>query len=486
MLNAIFYARFHPERGPSIIHQYPKYSIIAPVSNDDDTLFNFTDISSYVIPPYELCNRPLSVSSSGHRVLGFPVSLESSKYERNRFTFNVCFVCDETEDSGSWEHVVSKTAMFFKGMEEEDGILQTEERLVGLKWAGEEGYPAQNVGLVYTLLERVMEELNAYGESCVRVNDLHVLNLRLTSLKAGSPRVKAWDVPLLIRPLPDSDEWTWDLIIQRISPHIDGVKHVQRIADLADVELKLVKKAIRELVYHERAMLLDIFHFQAVYTLTAQFAWLVKGETLQDECLRYVIVDSAKNVYSTGQMSTRPQTTTAVTRQALIGLYRDLSPGLSLHDFYLAHESQLSNIDVRRLITFGVIKGFLRRVQKYALAVDSHSTPPRLSVSNESSTINFKTAQDAEREWDRAWKKAAFSSGWATPPAEAPSRSLDNGLQPANGSVTDLSEEETKLRRYLDGKHCMDEICVSMRMSEKKITKRVRSGRFGEVVLFCK
>ena len=45
---------------------------------------------------------------------------------------------------------------------------------------------------------------------------------------------------------------------------------------------------------------------------------------------------------------------------------------------------------------------------------------------------------------------------------------------------------EDKLRRYLNGNHCMDEMCVAMHLSEKKIVERLRSGRFGEVVLFNK
>ena len=69
-------------------------------------------------------------------MLGFPVSLEDSKYERNRFTFNVCFVLDEYESHLSWEKVVQKTALFFQCMEEENGILSAEEQLEGLKWAG--------------------------------------------------------------------------------------------------------------------------------------------------------------------------------------------------------------------------------------------------------------------------------------------------------------------------------------------------------------
>ncbi|KAK3723243.1 Nitrogen permease regulator 2 [Vermiconidia calcicola] len=490
MLEGIFYARFHPERGPSIIHQYPKASVIAPDCATKDALLSFSDISSYVIPPYELCNRPLSVCAGGKRVLSYPISLEDSKYERNRFTFNVCFILGEHEDARPWERVVRKTATFFTELEEEDGILQAEELLNGLKWAGDDAYPAEDIGVVYTMLESVLQDLNAYAETCVRIDALHVLNLRLEATKVKPPKVRAWDVPLLIRSLPTHDQWTWDLALQRIHSYMDGTKHVQRIAELADVELKLVKKAVRELLYHARVMLLDIFHFQAIFALTSDFSCFVKDDAMLLECSGYVAADPAKNIlHSTPDLASEQAHQPFPTKQAIVSLYRDLSPGVSLHDFCLSHEPELSRIDIRRFITFGVIKGFLRRVHKYALAVASQPTLSRKSRSNGSSTKAGTSSEEVEKEWDRAWKRAAFSSGWATPPVET----AEAGSMPKRGSESgrsadaqEVSSQDDRLMEFLDGKHCMDEMCVSMHMSEKKIVERLRSGKYGEVVFFCR
>lgn len=383
MLKAIFYCRFHPERGPSVVHQYPNNSTVTRSSSGDEPLLSFSDISSYLIPPYDLCNIPLSICSNGFRVLGFPVSLEDSEYERNRFTFNVCFVLDENENARPWQQIVDKTAAFFKEVEEDSGILQAEERLEGLKWAGEVGYPADDVGVVHDLLGTIYEDVNAYGETCVRVDELHVLNLRLSPPKAKAPKVRAWDVPLLIRPLPSSDEWTWDLTLQRIYPQIDGIKHAQRISELADVELKLVKKAVRELLYHERVMLLDLFHFQAIYALTSEFAWFVRDDAAQDECCKYIATDPANNIFkSARQLAAKQQSAEPPSREAVIALYRDLNPGVSLSDFCLINESKLASVDVRRFITFGVIKGFVRRIHKYAMATDAQLTSTRTKLSN--------------------------------------------------------------------------------------------------------
>lgn len=480
MLTAIFYARFHPERGPSVIHQHPLGSVIPSAGQPGtSTLVHFSDIASCVIPPYELCNKALSVCSNGHRILGFPVSLEDQNYERNRFTFNICLVLDEKEDAHAWTLVVAKISAFFRAMEEEDGLLQQEERLPGLRWAGEEGYPPTSTGVVHPLLEAIVAGINAYRETCIRVDNTHVLNLRLDTTPTKPQKVHAWDVPLLIRSLPSASQWTRDLTLQRIYPHINGVTHIQRISRLADVETKLVRRAVRELIYHDRAMLLDVFHFQAVYALTRDFAWFVKDNNMLDECIGYITVD--RSVAST----TKPEggSETITPHEMIIKLYVSLAPGTSVQDFVLAQQSHLINIDIRRFITFGVIKGFLRRIHRYAIIVNSSRANVHLEAKTDSSPSKSKprSQEDAAKDFDRPWKRAALSSGWVTPPLDVPpSESLSRSARSAE-ELKD--EEEQKLQSFLDRAHCLDGICVAMAMSEKKLVARLQSGRFGEVLI---
>lgn len=500
MLKAVFYARFHPERGPSVIHQYPNNSIRA--SPGHEALFPWSDISSYIIPPYDLCNQPLSICTNGFRILAYPVSLEHEDYHRNRFTFNVCFVLSEDEDAHPWEQVVRKTARFFTELEWDDCMLQTEEDLVGVTWPGEERYPRRDgeadVGIVHGLLESIVEDLNKYGEACCRIDSVHVLNLRLEYpkeyAKDAPDRVRAWEVPLLVRSIPPQGEWTWDLTLVRIHDYIDGIKHVQKIAELADVELKLVKRAVKELVHHGKAILLDLFHFQAIYGCTDEMVYLLQDVDLQDECRNYIAIpphkedeineDSARSATSGATFEEIPS------REVILELYSSLSPGLNLSDFCLMHKDNLSNIDIRRFITFGVIKGFLRRIHKYALAMEHRPVSPVSTRSNKHSSGSHgrrsklpKSGDDAVREFEKAWRKAALTSGWATPPSGPHPASLGKSFKSADRVRT---EEDERLGAYLDGTHCFDQICVEMRMSEKKVLERLRSGRLGKVILFNK
>jgi hypothetical protein len=271
-----------------------------------------------------------------------------------------------------------------------------------------------------------------------------------------------------VRALPEQEGWTWDLVLEKVQPFVDGVNHVKKIARLADVDLKLVRKAVMELVLHERVILLDIFHFQAVYVLTGDFTLFVGNLEVIDECREYVAIDSKDGMFaSVLDKQTIEDSAGTPYRATILELYSILKPGLCVADFCLAHQNQLANIDVRRLITFGVIKGFLKRMHKYTLALD----PPDMQVTSESTAIDL----------DRAWRKAALSSGWATPPTDLVS--LQEQLETEEERAR---QEGAKLVRYLDGRHCLDQICVEMGMHEKEVMGKVKSGKFGEVVVFCR
>lgn len=464
MLRAIFYARFHPERGPCILHQSPRDAIISDTtSNQQQGLLSFADVSPYVIPAHEICNAALSVCSNGLRLLGFPVSLEDAKYARNRFAFNVCYVLDDDVEPRAWGAVVRKTACFFQALEEESGLLQAGDPVEDLKLTSENENHASYASWIDKVLHQIVDDLNAYGETCARVDSTHVLNLRLPTLRPRPAPVEAWHVPLLTRPLPDADRWTCDLVLQQIRPHIDGVKHVQRIAELADVEPISVKKAIGELVYHRHAIILDTFHFQAIYAVTNAFAYFVENQDMVDECCAYVAAPREISSTSIPQSST------------IIALYRALSTGTTLQELSLSHADQLHNIDIRRLITYGVIKRFLRRIHKYALSIESQASTPRPSNGSFATNPN-----SLPRNADQAWKTAALSSGWPTPPT------ADTAASRAGKESHEDQDQDGVLEAFLDGNHCLDEICVAMHLSEAQVMERLASGRVGEVMLVAK
>jgi hypothetical protein len=80
------------------------------------TLFNFSDISMYVIPPSALCGRLVTCSTRRHRIIGFPVELPGT-YKRNYFRYNLCFVFERSADLSCYEPIVRKVSRVLKSCE---------------------------------------------------------------------------------------------------------------------------------------------------------------------------------------------------------------------------------------------------------------------------------------------------------------------------------------------------------------------------------
>ncbi|OQO11879.1 hypothetical protein B0A48_03606 [Cryoendolithus antarcticus] len=478
MLQAIFYARFHPERGPELFSQWPPgLALFRGSIESSNGLLEFSELSTFLVPPQDLTNRALSVCVNGYRILGFPISLEGAHYPRNRFAFDVCVVLDESLEESwlkSWEAVVAKLARFMRDLEANGstkGMLSREETI---RDAG-----GEETGVVNKVLKGVFEDLAEYGECCVRVSKSRVLNLRLsapTDDPVTTPKVQIWDVPLLVRSLQSFDYATLDLVLAQIAPHVNGVSHVKKIAQLADVHLPLARKAIRTLVRSGHAMTLDIFHFQAVYQLTADFAWFVGDAQMIDECRGYIAINPADNILATSwDAATRLRASeiSPLTRTTVIELYSAIDGTSPVAEFCIAHEMHLYNIDVRRLFTFGIIKGFVRRRQKYVVGSNTSNITDRAS-----NAARWKPESDP----NKAWRNAAFSSGWATPPVHSPTMTKDP--LPSGKQLRD--DLDAKLAKYLDGQHCIDQMCVELGMTEKAVLARLNSGAFGDAAVLLR
>jgi len=242
------------------------------------------------------------------------------------------------------------------------------------------------------------------------------------------PDVKGWHVPVAKMKLADAVDATWDLTLQKIVAHIDGVSDVRRIAFLADVSLGLARAALRHLLYYDTILLLDLFFFSACYAPRAPriHDFLCNAGGIMDECLAYVCVQggggggssaapppppppvaSASSRGDTtgapGAAATASATTPAAAAAAaaapspaprpavghyeLARLMSTFCVGRSVVEWLHLHRGAgldvLRHVDVRRLVQFGVIKGCLYRVHKrvvskqYLAALATGQAAPR-------------------------------------------------------------------------------------------------------------
>ncbi|KAI5811452.1 nitrogen permease regulator 2 [Peziza echinospora] len=390
MIKSIFFAHFHTGKGPQVLYQVPDGSVTSSPSAPHPPFFDFDSVSDYIIPKQELCDRLVSVCTNRYRILGYPVCVEDRKYDRNEYIFNIAIVLEEFVDPSSYKSVVKKLATLFRALEEQSGWLWNEVTRSG----------------VYSLIEQVMEDLNNYCECMIPINDSNAINIKLFPIYSPPPPVKPYHVPICTVQLELLMDVNWDLTMQRIIPYIDGINSVRRISELADADYKLTQKCIEHLLYYNCLIMVDIFQFSAIYAVTAEITSLVSDRELQEECMEYISTRGRKGDSkgkgkqqqqqqqqigekygytqqkkdssplqppqppSSSSSSTSSSSRPPLTFPTVFELYTSLSQGLTLKQWCIDNKDLLHDIDVRRFISFGIIKGVLYRVHKYPVSND--------------------------------------------------------------------------------------------------------------------
>lgn len=239
----------------------------------------------------------------------------------------------------------------------------------------------------------------------------------------------------------------WDLALQQIVPFIDGVRYVRRISLEADVEIAIVKKCVRQLLYYGCVTMIDIFLHSNIYATTPKISTIATDPKLQAECAVY-ITKSGKSPPSFAK---------------IFALYCSVQPSLRMSDFCVVYAESLTHVDVRRFITFGLIHGFLRRVHRYPVFIDRNSSGPGLAVqssraypltSNSPSLTGMNPVNAVPAPQVGSAERAGGGGGGG------------NGSG-SNGNVTSkrtlvakANQLEKDILRMMDGEHHTDDICT--------------------------
>ncbi|KAL8824455.1 MAG: hypothetical protein Q9170_008147 [Blastenia crenularia] len=425
MIKAIFFSAFDVNEGPKILHQVPADSISPSSTSTQIPLFHFPSISSYIVPRPELCSRLLTFCTSTHRILSYPICIHSHNYPRNAYTFSISLVLDISTPFASYATVTTKLASLLHTLEEQSRFLSRD-------------LSPPNTGKIYALCEILLEDLNNYCESMIPIDDSNTLNIKLFPTYPPPPPLYPYHVPLSTVQLDTLTDPNWDLTMLKVLPYIDGINSVKQISLLADADYKLVRKAIEHLLYYGCLLLLDIFSFSAIYAPTAELASFVEDTEMQEECARYVALPPEGNDEISG--------CDPLTGFQLVELYLGIKQGQTVKAFYLEHSEVMDKIDIRRFITFGIIKGFLYRIHKYAIATSQTSRRKRDDKTKIKQKEPFPTSVEARKD--------------------------------------DMDNELVDLERFLDGTHCFDEICTELMINEQELVGRLKA--LGDVQTICR
>lgn len=496
--------------------------------NNSTALLNFSTIAQFLIPRQSLCGNlislsppPLTQHTPSTLVLSNPICLTSSHYPRNEFIFNFALVLGEPSsiDVPSYKSVVKKLAHLMRSLEEQSHFLSDDDS-------------PSNTGKIYSLCEMLMEDLNNYCECMIPIDKLNTLNIKLFPTLPNPASVKPWHVPLFTVRIDTMIDENWDLTMLRIIPFINGINSVKRIATLADADIKLTKKCIKHFLYYGCVLLLDIFSFNNIYAVTAEFAHMIAKDTeMQKECARYVnmafapggqeeaIVDGSASERRTSGLTTTtmglqddeiwPLTGKgdAIDGVGIVQLFACLRQGFTVREWYARNANMLANIDMRRFITFGVIKGFLYRVHRYAIrtqkgtigVVHGHRGGEGVGGSgmhdygHDHEDTQFPTrSMSSERRFSEdplLNRRNNHNHNHSHTHAHAHNTHAPPPSGKGGGTVIPIPDYQflnSRLLEFLDGTHCFDEICTELDIGEKELMERLRSREVGEAVVICR
>ncbi|KAG2218575.1 hypothetical protein INT45_014164, partial [Circinella minor] len=414
-IHGIFYAVFDVIKGSIVKHQVPEGSVVSQKSGMNvpiKPLIDFETIRGYVIPKPQLYKRLVTISTDKYKIMGCPVAINNhEKYQliRNEFRFNLCFVFERDAETSSYEAVVRKMARVLEVLELECDFLSQD--------ASSESRTVQNV------IEQLYEDLNSYCECQIPINASNTINLKLFPTYKNPPTVHDYEVPVCTVDLNHMMTVNWDLTVQKMVPHINGINHVKMIAELANVKPDWARKTMQHLLYYGCIIMTDIFQFTNVYAVRPEITRMLDPgkSSLAHECLEYI---------------TLPEVTPPPLPR-VFALYCGLQYGSSVRDWIEEHQVSNLPIDVRRFISFGVIKGLIYRVHKYPIItnVDSNEVIPLglPDKSHYSKIININTGA------------------------------------PIHPDIIP----------YLDGLHHYDEICTALKCSPQELDEQLQATSHG-------
>lgn len=126
-------------------------------------------------------------------------------------------------------------------------------------------------------------------------------------------------------------------------------------------------------------MTIDIFQWSNMYTLRKSIQWLADEIHVKEECGPYVTKPGERHsghrlLYNSCWLGH-----TIPDWPKLLHLYSRLKPGKTIYEWREEYQVEKTGVDVRRFASFGVIKGFLRRVHRWPVYLPSSASPTQKS-----------------------------------------------------------------------------------------------------------
>ncbi|KAG0226887.1 Nitrogen permease regulator 2 [Actinomortierella wolfii] len=294
------------------------------------------------------------------------------------------------------------------------------------------------------LIEQLLEDLNSYCECQIPVDSANTINLKLFPTYPNPATVYDYQVPIATVNLDTLSDVSWDMTMQRIIGYINGVNSVKRIAEYADVDAALVRMCMEHLLYYGCIIMVDLFQFRNIYACKMEMTRLLEDVALQNECVAYVTLQDMH----------------APSFAKLYSLYCGLQYGQELHAWIEQNQVANYNIDVRRFISFGVIKGFLYRIHKYPILDVTPSTTTALTIKSAPASSSAQRSPSMS---------PTIAHAQVPSNTEVMVQKTSEIEQPSSSSQPSKPTIPPQLLALLDGTHHYDELCTMFGCSVREL-----------------
>ena len=336
-LLGITYSEFDNTMGPQLRYEYPSGII------EED----FEELSDYVIVGKKLSNKVITIIQPNYQYSNYPIALENPKYDRNTLTFAIGLVVDPNVDTRPYETLLRKMSLLLRSLEVESEFLFNSNTKIKLK----------------TMLRSVYEQIRNTGEVFIQMDSANVLSCQLFKSCIEPMEVKDWQVPVLLYDDTILRSFPWEISLNHVLPQIDGRRCAKRIATESEIDVEIVKKCIRMLMWYGVATVSDAIKFSNIYRATASISALATPlGTRRLYTLLYPTKSRVEDEDLIGKENRKA-------KEAVLLLFT-LEPRKPLKEALVELFEQgftLDEVDVVRLIAIAQHMGLLKRMHEYPM-----------------------------------------------------------------------------------------------------------------------
>jgi hypothetical protein len=139
-------------------------------------------------------------------------------------------------------------------------------------------------------------------------------------------------------------------------PFINGFRHINRIAQLAEVSTTIVTQCVKHLVLLGVVVLVPAFQYSNIYRPTPKLNLLAKSPEVQKRAIEKCSKSELKK---------------AKIRDIYL-LFASMTHGATLGELCVRYNPVKHNIDERNCVLFGLVENLIRPIFKYPVAVQKN------------------------------------------------------------------------------------------------------------------